>query len=257
MKTVTSTRDGEPTQDRSANPWTAPPRRPLAEEPPTEVWPPVPVPAPRNPPAIRAAVAAEPEPVPQAESALESWLAVPVPRPGDRVTPPGRTRPPRPPRRPAIGLPALVALALLAAFFGWVSAEPLWVALGHAEGGTVTVTRCSGEGLRQGCVGEFTGEAFTVAEVTLIGVEVADRRAGAAVAARMVSPDGRGAYAGDGLTLHLRWAVGLVLVLGCGFGIALATGARRLPSRPARLGALATSLVAPVLVVAGFLLASF
>jgi hypothetical protein len=33
--------------------------------------------------------------------------------------------------------------------------------------------------------------------------------------------------------LHLRWAVGLLLVLACGFGIGLATGATRLASRRA------------------------
>jgi len=195
------------------------------------------------------------------ESPLDAWLEAPRPRRGAQVAPPGagRNRPRKPPRRPSVGLAGMVLLSLLAAFFAWVSAEPLWLAVGHGDRGTATVTRCAGTGVGQRCVGEFTaaGGEFTVAGVAMLGLAEDQRTAGATMTARMVSADGRSAYADDRAGLHLRWAVGLLLVLACGLGIAVTTGAGRLDSRAARIGAVATSLAAPLLITLGFLVASF
>lgn len=140
-----------------------------------------------------------------------------------------------------------------------MSAEPLWLAVGHGDRGTATVTECTDSGAGPRCIGAFTAtdDRFTVDEVTVLDVEQTDRHAGATVPARMVSPEGRGAFAGDRSALHLRWAIGLLLALACGPAIAVATGATRLDGRRARLVAFGMSLTAPLLVVAGFLAASF
>ncbi len=171
----------------------------------------------------------------------------------------GRGRPPRrprTPRHPASGLAGLLTLSLVAAFFAWVSAEPFWLAAGHGDRGVATVTRCSGEGVTQRCSGAFTAAdgSFTVERVTLLGVGPDTRGAGAVAPAKMVSADSGRAYVGStGLLLHLRWALGFLLVLLCGYGIAGLTGARRLGSARARRAAVLTSLAGPVLLLAGFL----
>jgi hypothetical protein len=193
-------------------------------------------------------------PVPQMRSA-HGWTLPPA-GPGTKGR---RAAVPKPPRRPALGLTALVLLALIAAFFAWVSAEPLWLAIGHSERGTGTVSRCIGEGMTQRCIGRFVAAdgGFTVDGVALLGVDGA-RAPGAVVDARMVGPDSRQAYVvGSSTVLHLRWAVGVLLVLLCGFGIALATGARRLDHPRARRCAVLCCVGAPVLLLAGFLAASY
>jgi hypothetical protein len=180
---------------------------------------------------------------------------------GDAVKP----RLPKAPRRPASGLAILLVLALLGAFFAWVTAEPLWLAVGHGDRGTATVTRCTGGGVGQRCVGEFTaaGGAFTTEEVSLLGVGGDDRRSGATVPARMVSAEHAEsgplprAYVGDMVGLHLRWGIGLVLILLCGVGIAWATGALRLADRRSRRRAVLASLAAPLLLMIGFLAATW
>jgi len=166
----------------------------------------------------------------------------------------------KPPRRPSLALPGLLVFSLLAAFFAWVSAEPLWLATGHGDRGTATVTRCTGNGVGQRCVGAFatTDGRFTAQPVTLLGVAEHERHEGAAVTARMVDQDSRQAYVGDdSLTLHLRWGLGLLLVLLCGVGIAWATGATRLETRRARRLAVLTSVAGPVLLAAGFVAATW
>jgi hypothetical protein len=170
----------------------------------------------------------------------------------------GRPAPPREPRRTGAALVALVLLSLCAAFFGWVSAEPLWLAVGHGDHGTATVTRCTGSGIGQRCVGEFaTADGFT-ARVALLGLTDAEGKTGAAVSARMVDRDSRQAYVGDDhLALHLRWTVGLLLVLLCGAGIAWASGATRLEDRRARRRAVLGSLAGPLLLTVGFLAATW
>ncbi|WP_433792232.1 hypothetical protein [Actinoplanes sp. CA-252034] len=167
-------------------------------------------------------------------------------------------RPRRPAGNPISALLWLVVLSLVAAFFGWVSAEPFWLAVGHGDRGYAITTSCHGSGLTQRCVGQFAAEEFAVAPVTLLGVAGDGRRPGAISPARMVSSGSDQAYAAStGALVHLRWALGFLLVLACGYGIAEATGVRRLPSRPARRGAMIASFLGPVLMLGGFLIAAY
>jgi hypothetical protein len=169
-------------------------------------------------------------------------------------------RKPAAPRGPVAGLIGLVLMALIAAFFSWVSAEPFWLAVGHGDRGVATVSQCVGSGVTQRCHGSFATAdgSFSIERVTLLGVEAASRNTGAVVPARMVSPDSRQAYVGDtGLMLHLRWTLGFVLVLLCGYGIAGMTGARRLETARTRRNAVLISLAGPVLLLLGFLAAAY
>lgn len=171
----------------------------------------------------------------------------------------GRSRPARQPRRTGPALVALVLLSLVASFFGWVSAEPLWLAAGHGDRGTATIDRCVGSGIGQRCTGRFTAErGGSATGVALLGVPGHQRRPGTALPARMVDRDSRQAYVGeDGLVLHVRWATGLALVLLCGAGIAWASGAARLENRRARRRAILISLAGPLLLALGFLAAAW
>lgn len=159
---------------------------------------------------------------------------------------------PRRPRRPLVGLPLLLVLGLLAAFFGWVGAEPFWIAVGHADRGTLAVTYCTGGGITKRCTGDFTaaGARHPVRDVALSGDAVADAHAGTRVAARMVGPSARTAYSGDGLGLLLRWAVPLALIVLIGLLVAAATGAWRLRGRH-RFAAVVLSLLGPLALAAG------
>jgi hypothetical protein len=180
--------------------------------------------------------------------------------PQDRAAPREPKRKIRDPRRPATGLVALLALALVAAFFSWVSAEPFWLAVGHGRTGTATVAQCTGAGVSQRCAGTFTpaGSATPVEGIALLGVEQAQRAGGTATPARMVSTTSRQAYVGDtGLLMHLRWTLGFVLVLLCGLGIAGLTGAGRLETARARRSALLVSLAGPLLLLGGFLVVTY
>jgi len=166
---------------------------------------------------------------------------------------------PRSPRHPLPGMLALVALALVAAFFSWVSAEPFWLAAGHGDRGVATIARCTGSGVTQRCTGSFAsaGGRFTVAQVALLGVGPDARNPGTKAPARMVSPASRQAYVGDtGWMVHLRWVLGFILVVMCGYGIAGLTGARQLETASARRGAVLISLAGPVLLLIGFLVAA-
>ncbi|WP_157034645.1 hypothetical protein [Actinocatenispora sera] len=162
---------------------------------------------------------------------------------------------PRRPRRPAVGIPLLVVFALLAALFAWLGAEPAWLAAGHSDPGTVRVTWCAGAGWSRHCVGDFvaTGHRYSVRHVTVFG---APARAHTSHEARMVSRTGGKAYLGDRAGLTLRWAVPLALVLLCGLLIALVTGAWRLPGR-GRVAAVSISLLAPLVIAAGILAATW
>jgi hypothetical protein len=189
------------------------------------------------------------------------WMPVQeMPRGSRRPPVRGRPgRPPKPPRRPATGLIALLVLALTATFFAWVSAEPLWLAVGHGDKGTATVTECTGDGVSQRCLGEFTAASgmFTAERVRLLGVGDRDG-VGTTVAAKMVGADSGRAYvdAANGL-LHLRWGLGMGLVVLCGLGIVWATGALRLEDRRSRRRAALAGLAAPLLVAIAFLAATF
>jgi len=164
------------------------------------------------------------------------------------------------PRTPIAALTSLIALGLLAAFFAWVSAEPFWLAMGHGDRGYATVTSCTSSGLTQHCVGRFATAdgGFTLSRVTLLGVGPGHRVPGTIAPARMVSPDSSHAYLGNtSPLLQLRWILGFLLVLFCGYAIAGVTGARRLETGRARRGAVLASLAGPVLLLAGFLIAAF
>jgi len=198
----------------------------------------------------------------------EERAATAVDAPGpdvqERLGEPGRGRPPgqkpRSPRRPLPGLLALVALALVAAFFAWVSAEPFWLAVGHGDRGVATIDRCTGSGVTQRCTGSFAADdgGFSVQRVALLGVGPESTGSGATAPARMVSPASRQAYVGDtGWLVHLRWVLGFILVLMCGYGIAGMTGARQLETAPARRGAVLISVAGPVLLLIGFLTAAY
>ena len=151
-------------------------------------------------------------------------------------------------------------LALLATFFAWVSAEPFWIAMGHGEPGYATTAHCAGSGVTQSCTGTFAAADgdFVINRVTLLGVDGAQRADGAIAPARMVSADSRQAYLGDtGTLIQLRWMLGFLLVLICGYAIAGLTGARRLETARARRGAVLVSLAGPLILLAGFLLAAY
>ncbi|WP_431976736.1 hypothetical protein [Micromonospora haikouensis] len=166
-----------------------------------------------------------------------------------------RTHPPDPWQ----GLSALLALSLLAAFFAWVSAGPFWLALGHATTGTVVIGECTGTGLTQRCRGVFTaeGERFIAFGVRVSGVPAERTAAGSTLTARMTGPSGDTAYADTGAGRHLRWLLGLLLVLACGVGIARYTGAARLADRRARRWAVAVAVAGPLVISAGFLAAAW
>jgi hypothetical protein len=157
-------------------------------------------------------------------------------------------------RRPIVGLTALVVFGLVAVFFGWVSADPFWLAVGKGTQGTATVTHCDSGSAGQ-CVGKFTSPRFSADGVALSGVSSAHREAGAAVPARMLANDRDWAYAGPAWALHLRWALGLGVVLLCGVALAVATGARFLRplGRGAALGGRLLALAGPLLLFAGML----
>ncbi|GIF24374.1 hypothetical protein BJ973_007853 [Actinoplanes tereljensis] len=161
---------------------------------------------------------------------------------------------------PVAALASLIALGLLAAFFGWVSAEPFWLAMGHGDRGYATTTHCTSSGVTQHCTGRFASAdgAFTISKVTLLGVGPGQRVPGTVNPARMVSPDSPRAYLGDtSPLLQLRWLLGFGLVLLCGYAIAGVTHARRLETGRARRGALLASLAGPVLLLLGFLIGAY
>ncbi len=192
------------------------------------------------------------------DGADPEWSAGPAALASRIGVAPSRRDRPRAPRTPFVGLVALLVVAFAATFFAWVSAEPLWLAVGHGRTGTATVTGCSGGGITQRCKGVFTDGTRTSPTVALLGVDAAERRTGATVPARMVDADARQAFVGaSGPMLHLRWTIGVLLVLLCGLAIAGATGARRLESARARRQALLLSIAGPLALLAGFLAASY
>ncbi|MFC3504236.1 hypothetical protein ACFOOK_25170 [Micromonospora krabiensis] len=163
------------------------------------------------------------------------------------------------PPDPLPGLAALLALSLVAAFFAWVSAGPLWLALGHSTEGRVAISDCTGGGLTQRCRGIFTADEgrFLAHGVRISGVPAERAAPGATLPARMTGPDGDTAYADRGLARHLRWMLGLLMVAACGAGIARWTGATRLGDRRARRCAVGAAFGGPALITLGFLAAAW
>jgi hypothetical protein len=180
----------------------------------------------------------------------EPWMKVRRPR---RAAANRRVHRTKLTHRPLTGLTMLLLLALLAAFFAWFSAEPLWLSLGHGIRGTATVATCPVHGVDKRCADFASDDGKIVApSVALLGSgQVA---AGEKVSARMVSDRGWAAYTGSP---YLRWIPGLTLVLLCGLGIAWSTGGYRLPGRRHRLAALAASLAGPLLLTVGMLAATW
>jgi hypothetical protein len=213
---------------------------PAAETRETPIVPaPLPAPAPAPPPAA---------------VDVEAAPAKPVVSPVRQTRQPTTPVPRRDPRHPAVGLAALVVFALLAGFFSWVSAEPFWLSMGRGKTGTATVSSCTGSGVLQRCLVTVQAAGFQAERVTLVG---AQGTKGETVQARVVGADARIAYAGDSNGLHLRWLIGLGLVLLCGLGIAWGMGTNRLPTRRTRLAALGTSVAAPLLLFVATLIATW
>lgn len=133
--------------------------------------------------------------------------------------------PRRPPRRLFPALLGIIACACLMMFFAWVSAPALWMSVGHAHTGTVTVTSCA-DGFAPGCDGLFETATWSK-ELRLTGAVTADD-VGAVLDARTTGPDASSAYVGGVTGLVLRWAVGSVLFMACGFALVVVSGAARL-----------------------------
>ncbi len=166
----------------------------------------------------------------------------------------------RAPRRTGWSLLSLVALALVSTFFAWVSAEPFWIAVGHDDHGYATTAHCVGSGLTQRCTGTFAAADgdYSTQHVALLGVAAEQRTNGAVTPARMVSADSGHAYLSDtGLLMQLRWIVGVLVLLICGYAIASCTGARELETARARRSAVLISLAGPLVLLAGFLAATY
>lgn len=178
------------------------------------------------------------------------------PRDAARTSPPPK-RPPRKVRHvrnPALGLPAMLVIALLAGFFAWTSAEPFWLDMGQGEHGQAQVTRCRGDGVLRRCYATFKSETHAAVQgVPLVG---ADDAPGTILDARMRT-GGRIAYAGNPSGLRVRWTVGLALILLCGAALCWATGAGRLGRLKTRLAAYAVTGVAPLLLGLGVLVACY
>ncbi|WP_117210815.1 hypothetical protein [Allorhizocola rhizosphaerae] len=189
----------------------------------------------------------EPFTLPAQEVPRDLWFPA---RPQERPAP----KPARRPRSLAFALPFIILFGLLSAFFSWVSAEPLWLAVGHGTSGTATVTRCVGEGMTRRCLGDFTAREFAVTGISVLGL--VDATPGTTARAHMVSERSQRAYAGGG-GFVLRWLPGLTLVMLCGLAIAMVTGVRWLTDRRERWAAFGVSMAGPFLVTVGFLAASF
>jgi hypothetical protein len=160
-------------------------------------------------------------------------------------------------RRPIVGLISLVAFGLVAAFFGWASADPFWLAVGKGADGTVTVAECSSAAH---CTGRFTGadKSFTVSSVSLSGLPEDQRAKGHTSPAWMLNETRTWAYAGPGWALHLRWLLGLAIALLCGVAIAATTGTRHLRphGRRAVVAGRLLAMLAPLLLFAGMVAAA-
>jgi hypothetical protein len=171
-----------------------------------------------------------------------------------RGTRPGLSRNrPKNPRRPALGLPALLFFALAAAFFAWVSATPLWLAVGHGSRGVATVASCNVHGIDRSCA-DFTAADHSFSTVvTLLGPGTEHAKVGEKLAATVVSRGSSLAYTGSSPDYSLRWIPGIALLALCGLGIAWATGAKRLADRRARTIAMLGSFGGPFLVLVGML----
>jgi hypothetical protein len=170
-------------------------------------------------------------------------------------SPPARAgrapRPPRDPRSPWLALPGLLLLLSAAGFFGWVSAEPFWLSVGHGQLGRVTVAAGT-----TGCQGSFTGPGYTLSTVDIDGLSTVECRPGTARPARVVSRQASHAYATSDRGLVLRWVIGFGLVGLSGLLIGWVIGAWRLEGWR-RLVAAGLSLAAPLALLAALLAVTY
>lgn len=184
------------------------------------------------------------------EGLAPQWGA---PRPLPANQPRRKGRDPHATRRPVVGLSALILTALVAAFFGWVSAEPFWLATGRGTAGTATITSCDTT-----CVGAFRGGEIVAEAVRISSVPTNQRRPGATFDARMLDAGSTWAYAGPTSGLTLRWILGAVVVLLCGLLVGFVTGVHRLrrARRGARFVLWLVGLAGPLAIYAGILTAA-
>ncbi len=207
--------------------------------------------APLVPVDASAAQVGEPAIAVRAVEGLAPQWGAPRPRPANQPRRKGRD--PHATRRPAVGLSALILTALVAAFFGWVSAEPFWLATGRGTAGTATITSCD-----TACVGDFRGGEIVAEAVRISSVPTNQRRAGATFDARMLDAGSTWAYAGPTSGLTLRWILGAVVVLLCGLLVGFLTGVHRLRRvrRGARFVLWLVGLAGPLAIYAGILTAA-
>ncbi|MFI9642058.1 hypothetical protein ACIG87_18650 [Micromonospora sp. NPDC051925] len=190
------------------------------------------------------------------------WDGTPLRKePKQRLRSPRRRQPARVahPPDPVQGLAVLLALSLVAAFFAWVSAGPLWLAVGHSTAGTVMITDCSGGGITQRCRGIFAADddRFLTHGVRVSGVPAERNATGTVLAARVTGPGADTAYVDTGAGRHLRWLLGLLAVAGCGAGIARWTGPTLLADPRQRRWATVGGYLGPMLITLGFLVAAW
>ncbi|RRR99119.1 hypothetical protein [Glycomyces terrestris] len=140
---------------------------------------------------------------------------------------PGRPQRRREPKRLGPALLGVLVCACLLMFFAWAAAPALWISIGHAEHGTVTVTSCQ-EGFAPACTGVFTAASDGWTKALSLTGEVSAADVGADLPARATGPDAHSAYVGGAGGLLLRWAPALVLFMTTAFALVGASGATRL-----------------------------
>ncbi|MEU5871433.1 hypothetical protein AB0A73_07695 [Glycomyces sp. NPDC047369] len=138
---------------------------------------------------------------------------------------PGRPQRRREPKRLGPALLGVLVCACLLMFFAWAAAPALWISIGHADQGTVTVTSCQ-EGFAPSCNGRFTTDGWSK-DLALTG-EVSAADVGTELPARATGPDAHSAYVGGTGGLLLRWAPALVLFMVVAMSMVGVSGATRL-----------------------------
>ncbi len=262
----TTAGEGEAAADASPDepaartgPYETPPR-PAGPRPPAE-------PRRPDPPPAMPLMRAEPLPVPAlappeaggaGEPADSGPLATRVPPqripPGipPALTRPARRHHSRELRGPWLAVPGLLVVTILATFFGWVAAEPFWLAAGHGHHGRATVLAAG-----PGCRASFTADDATfTAAADVAGIDPASCPAGAVRPAWMVSAGGSRVYLTDARGLAVRWGVGFGLVLVCALAAVWVTGATRFAGW--RRGvATALTLAAPIVLAAAMVASAY
>lgn len=151
-----------------------------------------------------------------------------------------------------------MVLALVAAFFAWVTAEPALVAMGHARSGTATVATCVGSGIQRRCHASFQDDSgqLVAVRIPLVGTRPGEAKPGTTVPARMAGDSGRVAYSTHS-GLRALWGTGLTMLVLCGLALIWSGGATRLPNRRFRAIGVLVSLAAPLAMLAGMLVAAW